>query len=35
MGAPQWADVGIFIQTVMLLAVERGLDTCAQKYCAQ
>ena len=31
MGSPQWADVGMFMQTVMLLAVERGLDTCAQE----
>lgn len=27
----QWADLGMFIQTVMLLAIERGLDTCAQE----
>ena len=31
-GAPQWADVGMFMQTVMLLAVERGLGTCAQEF---
>ncbi len=32
MGLPQWSDLGMFLQTVMLLAVERGLDTCAQEY---
>lgn len=31
MGSPQWSDVGMFMQTVMLLAAERGLDTCAQE----
>ena len=31
MGAPQWSDLGMLLQTVMLLAVERGLDTCAQE----
>ena len=31
MGPPQWCDLGMFMQTVMLLAVERGLDTCAQE----
>lgn len=30
MGAGQWADLGMFLQTVMLLAQERGLATCAQ-----
>jgi nitroreductase len=34
LGAPQWADMGMFMQTVMLLAAERGLDTCAQEYWA-
>jgi len=34
LGAPQWADVGMYMQTVMLLAVERGLDTCAQEFWA-
>ena len=29
--APQWCDLGIFLQTVMLLACERGLDSCAQE----
>lgn len=28
---PQWAHLGMFIQTVMLLAEERGLGTCAQE----
>ncbi|MFC4310732.1 nitroreductase [Steroidobacter flavus] len=31
MGQDQWADVGMFMQTVMLLARERGLHTCAQE----
>ena len=30
-GPPQWAHLGMFIQTVALLAVERGLGTCAQE----
>jgi nitroreductase len=34
LGPPQWADLGMFMQTVMLLAVERGLDTCAQEFWA-
>lgn len=34
MGLPQWSDLGMFLQTVMLLAVERGLGTCAQEYWA-
>ncbi len=32
MGRPQWSDLGMFLQTFMLLAVEAGLDTCAQEY---
>lgn len=32
MGPPQWSDLGMYIQTMMLLAVEQGLDTCAQEY---
>jgi nitroreductase len=32
MGLPQWSDLGMFLQTFMLLAVERGLATCAQEY---
>jgi nitroreductase len=31
MGADQWADVGMFMQSVMLLARERGLHTCPQE----
>ena len=31
MGAPQWSDVGMFMQSVMLLAREQGLHTCAQE----
>jgi nitroreductase len=34
LGPPQWSDVGMYLQTVMLLAVERGLDTCAQEFWA-
>ena len=34
-GPPQWADVGMFMQTIMLLAVEHGLDTCAQEFWAR
>lgn len=30
MGPAQWADLGMFMQCVMLLATERGLDTCPQ-----
>jgi nitroreductase len=32
MGPPQWSDLGMFLQTFMLLAVERDLATCAQEY---
>jgi nitroreductase len=31
MGPPQWSDLGMFIQSIMLLARERGLETCAQE----
>jgi nitroreductase len=31
MGAPQWSDLGMFLQTFMLLAQEAGLDTCPQE----
>ena len=31
MGPPQWSDLGMFLQTFMLLAKETGLDTCAQE----
>ena len=30
-GPAQWADCGMFMQNVMLLAVEAGLATCAQE----
>ncbi len=35
LGPPQWADVGMYMQSVMLLAVERGLDTCPQEFWAR
>lgn len=28
----QWCDLGMYIQNVMLLAVEQGLDTCPQAF---
>jgi nitroreductase len=31
MGPPQWSDLGMFLQTFMLLAQEHGIDTCAQE----
>lgn len=31
MGPPQWSDLGMFLATVMLLARESGLDSCAQE----
>ena len=31
MGPPQWSDLGMYMQSVMLLAREHGLDTCAQE----
>ncbi len=31
LGSPQWSDLGMYMQTVMLLAREHGLDTCAQE----
>jgi len=30
-GPPQWSDMGMFMQTVMLLATARGLATCPQE----
>ena len=30
-GPPQWAHLGMFMQTIMLLAEERGLATCPQE----
>lgn len=35
MGVAQYSDLGMIMQTVMLLAVEAGLDTCAQEYWCQ
>jgi len=31
MGPPQWSDLGMYIQTFMLLAREAGLDSCPQE----
>ena len=31
MGPNQWAHLGMFMQTIMLLAVEEGLHTCPQE----
>lgn len=31
MGPPQWADMGIWLQSVMLLLREAGLDSCPQE----
>ena len=32
MGPPQWSDVGMWLQTVMLLLREEGLHSCPQEY---
>lgn len=32
MGHAQWIDLGIFLQSFMLLACEKGLASCAQGY---
>lgn len=32
MGAAQWSDLGMFLQSFMLLAQEAGLATCPQEY---
>lgn len=34
MGPPQWSDVGMWLQTVMLLLREEGLDSCPQEFLA-
>ena len=34
MGKPQWADLGMFMQNIMLLAREHGLHTCPQEFWA-
>ncbi len=31
LGLPQWSDVGMYMQTVMLVARDHGLHTCAQE----
>lgn len=31
MGPPQWSDLGMYLQSVMLLFQEEGVDTCAQE----
>jgi nitroreductase len=31
MGQNQWAHLGMFMQTVMLLAMEEGLHSCSQE----
>ncbi len=31
MGPPQWSDLGMFLQTLMLLLRAEGLDSCAQE----
>lgn len=31
MGLPQWSDLGMFLQTLMLLLRAEGLDSCAQE----
>jgi nitroreductase len=31
LGPPQWSDLGMYLQTVMLLLQERGIDSCAQE----
>jgi nitroreductase len=31
MGPPQWSDLGMYLQSFMLLAQEEGLDTCPQE----
>lgn len=31
MGPPQWADMGMWLQSVMLMLVEKGLSSCPQE----
>lgn len=31
MGSPQWSDLGMWLQTIMLLLREEGLDSCPQE----
>jgi len=35
LGPPQWSDLGMYMQTLMLLAVDAGLATCPQEYWAR
>jgi nitroreductase len=35
MGPPQWSDMGMFLQSLMLVARDHGLHTCAQEAWAQ
>lgn len=35
MGAPQWSDLGMYLQTLMLLLRAEGLDSCAQECWAR
>ena len=35
MGPPQWADCGMFLQSLMLMARHHGLHTCAQEAWGQ
>jgi nitroreductase len=35
MGPPQWSDLGMFLQSFMLLAEDAGLATCAQECWAR
>ncbi len=32
MKEPQWSDVGMWLQTIMLLLRGEGLDSCPQEY---
>lgn len=32
MGTAQWSDLGMYLQTLMLLLRERGIDSCAQEW---
>lgn len=32
MGQPQWSDVGMWLQSIMLLLREAGLDSCPQEF---
>ena len=35
MGPPQWSDLGMILQTIMLLLREEGLDSCPQECWAR